>query len=209
MFTKGNTIRNKGAAAIAEMLKKNTTIITLDLKSNDIGVEGGCSLFKVLETTNRTLTSIDLSGMSGRFRKFFNKSDNEVGVNRNHIGKPGADAVAIALSENNVLKELAVRENGFGTDGAKSIAAGLSTNNTLSVLDLGSNSIGAEGARAIAAALTTSEIAHLSLARNAIGDIGVHAISELLVGSKKLVTLDLAANNITAAGVKQLSDAIR
>ncbi len=47
--------------------------------SNDIGVEGGVGLFHSLQE-NESLRKIDLSGMSG--------------INRNHIAKPGAQAIA-------------------------------------------------------------------------------------------------------------------
>ena len=58
-------MRNGGATALAEMLKKNVTITSIDLRSNDIGIDGGSTLFQALEEDNKTLTSIDLSGMSG------------------------------------------------------------------------------------------------------------------------------------------------
>lgn len=105
----GNSIRDRGALAIAEVLKINTTLTSIDLRSNDIGLEGGVAMFKAL-SQNTNLEFLDLSGMSG--------------INRNHIGLPGAEAIAQTLEANKVLEKLYIRENGFGPEGAKAIAEG-------------------------------------------------------------------------------------
>jgi Ran GTPase-activating protein (RanGAP) involved in mRNA processing and transport len=101
----GNTIRDKGCKYISELIGVNKTITALDLRSNDIGVEGGCALFEALQK-NETVTTLDLSGMSG--------------INRNHIGKPGAEAVSHMLVANRTLRHLSLRENGFGGEGKSS-----------------------------------------------------------------------------------------
>ena len=112
----GNTIRDKGCKFISELIQVNKTITSLDLRSNDIGVEGGCALFEALQK-NESVTSLDLSGMSG--------------INRNHIGKPGAEAVSHMLVANRTLRHLSLRENGFGTEGIAIIAQGMKSNNSL------------------------------------------------------------------------------
>jgi hypothetical protein len=43
----GNSLKDQGMTVMAEMLDKDSTISSLDLRSNDIGVEGGQRLFEV------------------------------------------------------------------------------------------------------------------------------------------------------------------
>ncbi len=131
------------------------------------------------------------------------------------IGKPGAEAVAKTLVANKTLNTLSLRENGIGSEGAIIIAQGLKTSNSLTSLDLSSNSIGPDGASILSEALLLSNVAHLHLARNSIqhmiryylndiGDTGAHALADLIIGARALVTLDVSANKIGSAGGKYL-----
>ena len=51
----GNALRDEGARTMARMLRGNCLITSLDLRSNDIGIEGGAALFEAL-LDNSTLT---------------------------------------------------------------------------------------------------------------------------------------------------------
>jgi len=57
----GNTIKDLGATAIAEVLDKRgrDQLVSLDMRSNDIGPEGGEALFEALGR-NDSLTALDL-----------------------------------------------------------------------------------------------------------------------------------------------------
>ena len=57
----GNDLRDAGAECVAELLRRNDSIVHLSLKSNDIGYIGGIALAHAMES-NVTLTSLDLSG---------------------------------------------------------------------------------------------------------------------------------------------------
>ena len=52
----------QGARKIGRLLGKNKSLTVADLRSNDIGVEGGKKIFKELGRNNQTLTDLDLSG---------------------------------------------------------------------------------------------------------------------------------------------------
>ena len=126
----------------------------LDLRSNDIGVKGGVSLFQVLQHQNRTITSVDLSGMSGvnRYKNILWVSANL--LPRNHIGSKGANAIAAALRDNQVLYQvstvtaliskiqLTLQENGLGPTGIEIISKGLANNATLEIFDVSANGLG-------------------------------------------------------------------
>merc|ERR1712096_569572 len=75
----GEGIGWQGAVALAEALKTNTTVQTIDLGSNRIGPEGAVALAEALKT-NTTVQKIDLGS--------------------NSIGPEGAVALAEALKTN-------------------------------------------------------------------------------------------------------------
>jgi len=114
----------KGAAAIAEALRGNEVLTTLDLRYNDIGPAGGIAIGKALEI-NEVLTNLVLRN--------------------NNIGDEGAKALAAALRVNGVLKSLNLYFNNIGNTGAIAIAEALRGNEVLTDLKLWGNNLGDEG----------------------------------------------------------------
>lgn len=53
-----NHVRDQGAAAIAECLRQNTSLVALDLRYNRIGKEGMAAFLEVLKRDNKTLQSL-------------------------------------------------------------------------------------------------------------------------------------------------------
>ena len=140
----GNRLKDLGAIKIAELLMVNDALVHVALKSNDIGAVGAEKIAEALEA-NTTVTSLDVSGLSG--------------INRNHLGAIGARAMGQALSVNQTLAILNLGANGLGNEGLHLIALGLDGNTTLTELDLGSNNLGWE---------SCSELGHLLSHRSAI-----------------------------------------
>ena len=83
-------IGDEGSRALAEALKTNGALTTLDLMGNSIGDEGARALAEALKT-NGALTTLNLQG--------------------NSIGTEGARALAEALKTNGALTELDLRQN--------------------------------------------------------------------------------------------------
>jgi hypothetical protein len=54
-----------GAALLAEALKCNSTLLSLDLGGNALGLQGICTLGWALSEKNQTLTSLRLWNNSG------------------------------------------------------------------------------------------------------------------------------------------------
>jgi len=77
----GNQIGDEGAATLAEALKHNTSLTTLDLRGNRIGDEGAAMLAEAVQH-NTSLTTLNLAG--------------------NRIGDEGAATLAKALEEHNI-----------------------------------------------------------------------------------------------------------
>lgn len=85
----------EAAEALADVLKNNDTVVSLDLSKNNIGDKGVQALAELLKN-NKTLEELILS--------------------RNNITKTGVEALVEALKVNKTLKELDLSENDLGDD---------------------------------------------------------------------------------------------
>lgn len=194
----GNRIRDPGAASMATLLESNDTLVHISLKSNDIGADGMCALATAL-TRNNTLTSLDLGGIRG--------------VNRNHVGARGAEALGNMLMANAVLHTLDLSSNGLGIEGTGLIASGLQENTSLRSLKLACNNIGPDGCRLLASVLQGSCLEHVDLSRNAIGDAGAGHVALAFQagteGGEHIVELRLDSNDIRDIGCRSLAPMLR
>ncbi|KAG0287248.1 hypothetical protein BGZ96_008816, partial [Linnemannia gamsii] len=146
------SIGGKEVRELAEALRTNSTLTSLDLGNNSIGEFGAKDLSRALET-NSTLITLNLRS--------------------NSIGEFGAKALSRALETNSTLTSLDLRNNSIGEFGAKDLSRALETNSTLITLNLRSNSIGEFGAKALSRALeTNSTLTSLDLGNNSIGEFG-------------------------------------
>ncbi|KAG0043357.1 hypothetical protein BGZ83_011487, partial [Gryganskiella cystojenkinii] len=194
-------IGRKEFGMLADTLKTNSVLITLDCLGNSIGVNGAQALSESLKT-NSTLTTLSLV--------------------RNSIGDNGAKVISEALKSNSTLTTLDLGWNSIGDNGAQALSKALNINSTLTTLNLESNLISLEGvlaltfARNIKSKLTTlnlhnnttraqalfeafktnSILTTLDLGYNKIGVNGTQALSEVLKTNSTLTTLNLGSNDI-------------
>lgn len=188
-----HSIGDSGATHIGSMMKMNRALTSIDLRGNDIGLQGITALFEALFESNRTVTSLDLAGSSG---------------NRNRIGSKGAQAISETLQQNRVLSRLSLRESGLGIAGIQQLSEGLH-NTCLTYLDLGYNNLAEEGCAILAHALKFSDIETLLVPQNAIGNEGAAAIAQLAKSKGGITHLDLSNNAIGLPGVKKLAGALK
>ena len=126
---------DEGARALAEALKTNKALTSLNIHSNSIKADGARALAQALKT-NKALTSLILRN--------------------NLIGADGARALAEVLKSDSALTSLDLEVNSIGNEGARALAEALKSNGALASLDLGGNSIGNAAQRAVQAALAVS-----------------------------------------------------
>ncbi|KAG0333864.1 hypothetical protein BG000_008833 [Podila horticola] len=105
---------------LSAALKNNSTLVSLNLQDNLIGVHGGMALSEALKT-NTTLFSLELAG-------------NKIRENR-------ALALSEVLKTNSTLTTLNLKSNQFGDNGGQMLAEALKTNSTLTTLNLRHNQI--------------------------------------------------------------------
>ncbi|KAI9325425.1 hypothetical protein DFJ73DRAFT_767680 [Zopfochytrium polystomum] len=178
-----------GAQVIAEALRADSTLQSINLSHNHIGQEGAKALADAL-IVNNSLQSIVLSG--------------------NHIGQEGAKALADALRVNSSLQSIDLHWNHIGQEGAKALADSLRVNNSLQSIDLWWNHIGQEGAKALADALkVNTTLQSMNLTANGIGQVGAKALADALRTNTSLKSIDLRNNRIGQNGEKALANVLK
>ncbi|XP_067056034.1 protein NLRC3-like [Acropora muricata] len=182
-------IGDEGANSLAQALRVNTSLSSLNLRSNSIGDEGANSLAQAL-TVNTSLSSLDLRS--------------------NSIGDEGANSLAQALRVNTSLSSLDLRSSSIGDEGANSLAQALTVNTSLSSLDLLYYSIRDEGANSLAQALrVNTSLSSLDLRCSSIGDEGANSLAQALRVNTSLSSLDLRSYSIGDEGANSLAQALR
>jgi Ran GTPase-activating protein (RanGAP) involved in mRNA processing and transport len=186
---KETKITREGVKEVAEALKVNKTLRSVDLSRNQIGVGAAKAIANALKV-NKTLRSVDLS--------------------RNQLGVGAAKAIANALKENTSLQSIYLYGNKIGVDGAKAIAEALKDNTCLQSMDLDKNEIGNEGAMAIAGTLKeNASLRELYVGWNNICDEGAKAIAEALKANTSLQELNIQGNNIGKKGGQHILNALQ
>ncbi|KAL7480870.1 hypothetical protein ACHAW6_006537 [Cyclotella cf. meneghiniana] len=154
-----NLIGSEGARNLAEALKVNEILQRINLQRNLIGIAGARKLVEALKV-NQTLQKIDLS--------------------KNLIGSEGAEKLVEALKGNQTLQEIDLRQNSAGNEGARKLAEALKVNQTLQTIDLYDNSIGSEGGRKVGGSIT------IDLMGNKIDGNILEQIESFLKDSKRI-----------------------
>ncbi|KFZ68866.1 Protein NLRC3, partial [Podiceps cristatus] len=185
-----NSVGDNGSIALAEALKVNHSLHSLDLQSNSISSAGVTALTAAL-CSNKGLINLNLR--------------------ENSISKEGGPAIALALRANSTLRKLDLAANLLYDEGGKAIALAMKENQALTSLHLQWNFIQAKAATALAQALQSNgSPASLedSGQENAIGDEGMAALSAALKVNTTLVDLHLQVASVGAAGAQALAEAL-
>ena len=169
-----NTIGDIGLIALANGLKINQSMISLDLYCNDFGELGVKSLMSA--TCSRTSNLQILS------------------LRANRIGDDGAKVIASKLNRCTSLQSLNIGYNEIGDEGGIAIAESLTHNTTaLKELTMSWNSLGNKSISAFALALTQNECLELCrLDENPqVGRRGASAFVQTLKSNTTLKTLEV------------------
>src|SRR3989338_10620776 len=174
-----NAIDDARIIPIAAALKRNSSLTTLDLRDNLVGVDGTGAIVEAL-TINTSVRSLYLNGnrtVGARGIQAFTaapRSLTTLNLTNTSATFVGARAIADYLQHPNCsLSTLYFGHNTISDEGARSISESLVFNSSLTALHLESNSIREAGTQAIAASLEcNSSLTYLNLIDNPIGPIG-------------------------------------
>ena len=204
-----------GAQLLAQALCVNTSVKTLDLTDNPLGVEGVKALAEML------------GGNGAEGSGTVNTTLQQLGLNDCLIGSLGAQHLAQALRVNTTVKTLKLSLNPLRDEGAKALAEMLggngaessgTVNTTLKHVDLSWCRIRPVGAQLLAQALrVNTSVKTLKLSNNPLGDEGAKALAEMLGGNgaessgtvnTTLEHVDLRRCSIGPVGAQHLAQAL-
>ena len=196
----GKELGVASAVVIASLICVNGGLTKMSLAKNVLGEEGTKAICEALEQ-NKTLKELDISGAKYK----------------NNIGRSaGAKHVAKMLGVNGALTSVELRGNELGDMGWGAIFAAICGNkdSKIMAMDASSENIGPAGVKLIAEALRTSvtgALTSVDLGGNRLGDEGWGAIFAAICGNKdsKIMSLGAASENISPAGVKLITEALR
>jgi Ran GTPase-activating protein (RanGAP) involved in mRNA processing and transport len=156
---KGNYI-TEGINAIADALRVNCALTSLELRGNQLGDKGWGAIFAAIcGNKDSKITSLDAS------------SEN--------IGPVGGNAVAAMVAVTGALTALDLSFNDLNDDGVSAVCEAIQSNKEtkLASLNMGANSIGPIGAKSVAAMVAvTGALMECDLSNNAMGEEGKASI---------------------------------
>ncbi len=176
------SIGDQGSKFLARGLSKcshSQSMISLNLRHNDIHEEGIQHIVEVIENTS-LISALDLS--------------------YNPIGNSGSSTLCEALSTNTSLKGLNLYDCSLSLDDHGAIPRLLSINTTLEYLNLSLNSIGNTELKNICESLSTNtslKSLYLTESSLTISDDNGAALYQLLKINNSLEYLDLSGNTVT------------
>jgi Leucine Rich repeat len=177
------------AKYLAEKLKNNPVVKTLNLSYNNIGDEG----VRYVSDAIKHNTSMEWIYLSN-----------------NNIGAEGARYVSDAIKHNTSITMIYLGFNNIGDEGARYVSDAIKHNTSITHIWLNNNNIGAEGARYLSDAIKhNTSIAEIDLHSNNIGAEGARYLSDAIKHNTSITKIDLHSNNIGAEGARYVSDAIK
>ena len=199
LWLKRNPIGPDGAKRLAEMLRTNTSLRTLDLVNTRLGHEGLAALTEALTHSNQTVERLYLGGNffgpeeAPLLAEIIHRAPNlkALLLNVGFLGDAGAALLASALPESR-LEELGLASNGIGPDGAALVFDAAAAHPTLTHLDLGYS--------------VSTRV--LGASANALGDAGAAHAARFLAANPILRHLDLRGSGFTGEGTARLADAL-
>ena len=166
-----NNLGNSGLANLLKGVSKCDSLVSLDLGSNDIAIEGASLLFRTLKH-HPSLSVLNIA--------------NHDRLHRNRIGITACSDLRDFLVENRVISSLDISDNRIGNDGLAVVAPALTANCVLVIFSLSNNDL--EGVAPIdhlsTYLRTNRNLVELNLSNNKLGDDALLKLSEIFVDNK-------------------------
>lgn len=192
-----NKLNDEGVMCLALAFEQNKVLEKLRISANNCGIDAVGSVLhhgKRLKNLNakanfKVWKHKDISVLEDPLKE--HNCLEKLNLSLNGIDIQGARSLARALKVNSSIKTLILIENNMAEGGGVALCQALRTNRTLTCLELGFNKLGTADALAFADILPDSSLIQLNLDSSSFQLEGVTAISEALLASKSLKSLEL------------------
>lgn len=204
------------------MLRKNKTLVELNLGNNVLGDEGGHFLFDSLTTPLYESEEVMLAkskiyeegGEVGDLGEPFNCSLTSLNVSCNGLGQESAKRLIGVIQNNMILCRLNLDYNpNLGHTEAREIASAMRLyNSNLQHLSFSDMNCGNDVAGAFAKTLLVENgglLTRLSFSQNALRSIGVNRLANSLTTNAILKFLDLSRNPMGSKGCIHVGEALK
>eukprot|EP00164_Ancoracysta_twista_P014720 GFYU01024069.1.p1 GENE.GFYU01024069.1~~GFYU01024069.1.p1 ORF type:complete len:626 (-),score=168.64 GFYU01024069.1:396-2273(-) len=162
---------------------ENTTLRSLDISSNRLGINGGHVVEKLL----------------GQF-----KALEHLNIGGNHLQDAGSIPVGRGMEKHRTLTSVDMSNNTMGKHGARALCEAMKRNKIAHV-NLYNNVIGDEGAGYIAVACRMSVyVRTCNLSGNEIGLTGAHHLATVLINTRAVELMDMSLNKFGPEGEAML-----
>eukprot|EP00808_Paulinella_micropora_P019812 g24179.t1 len=212
LYLSSESVGPTEAVILAEFLKVNNTLTSLNLNGNAIGDAGAQAIGEGLQENKECkLETLDISdnafGPKGAAAiaamLMVNQSIERIGIQGNYI--------PVAPFREGQKTEMALSGKGYDNLSAIIIASLLLVNKSISVLELAHNKLGSDGAAAIGKALQDNKVCKLEsldISANKIGEEGAQHMAKALEVNKSLKELILGTNGIGPESAKAIAAAL-
>ena len=203
IWLKRNPLGPKASTALYDLITKTSQLRTLDLDATELGDEGVCRLFSLLEIHRSpiALRHIYLNAVGighsacqsiAKYLSSPNCTLESVYLDANPIGDAGADPLAKGLASNTSLLRLTLASCGLKSEGAKSILQALKGHPRLMTLRMGQS-------------FATED---LGMRYNYLEDDVVDSVKMMVSTCKTLRMLDLGTTAISLSPLESLYEDI-
>jgi len=184
-----NSLGKEGLQLLADALKDNTKLISLDISSNSLGADLIKKLLEVL-TNLKHVKTLDISSNNFTYKDLID--------------------FATFLKENKSIVELKYRASDLGYFTFKNFLDAFEVNTTLTSIDISSNYFTVQNFRDFAIFLRKNKsIKTLVFAHNDLGLKGSKQFFEALGGNETITSLNIRGNKLKYADYQHLAEALR
>jgi len=163
---------------------------------------------ETLSITNAEITD----ELFGIFSEVLEKlSVRVIDLSGNLLTSASAEGLVNGIAQNPGILEIRVANNRFDESSATHFAAAITQHEHLAVFDLNNNRLGDNGARVVAEAIAAKQgpLLKLQLAHNNIGAAGAEALSQVINKNSNIVGIELAGNKLGDNGAVAIATALQ
>ena len=191
-----NMIGNRGIKTLWKGINESTSLVHIDLGSNDITSDGANYFFESI-LNNISLSSFSLANVDG--------------LHRNRIGTLGWKGLNNLLKTNKIITMIDISDNSIGNEGIRNMLSEIDPNQSEIVyINLTNNELSQGCIDELSSLLKSKKLYEIKLGYNDLTDKTAQELASYFYrGYCHLAKLDLSYNKLTSVGCSHLFQALK